>query len=507
MAQTEGVTAPGPSVPPEATTRPKNGSGLQSVRWTAVGNLLRTMLATLQLLIIARLVTVPEFGLAVLVSSLLLVAQQISDAGLSTALIRFRDVTDAEMSSLYWLNAFTGLVLAAATVVAAPALARAFAAPDLGGMLCLVAVVFVAQGLFLQLRVLAERDLRFGDVVKVETSATAIGFVVAVALAFRGHGAYSVVWGQVASALTQLGLSWTILARVWKPRLHFRVSEVARFVPYGLDILLVNIVTALTVQIDILVAGLYFPKQAFGSFAQPRDLSLRVMTAINPVITRVGLPVIARHQNEPALAGTVYLRMVRMSATVCFPVYGALALLGPDLLPAVLGAKWAAAGALMPFIAAWFVVRCLVNPLGSYMNAMGRSRHAFYYQTAFAGLVTVGAFAGARVGPITLALTMAGVYLVFVEVSWAAVLRPISGVGFLDYHRQFCLPLAATLVACGCVVGVRATLGPGWGVLAVALAAGGPAFVGASLLLNRAGVTEIRRLIGLVPRTAGSERC
>lgn len=480
----------------------KHGSAMSSVRWTAAGNLLRTVLATGQLLIIARLVSVAEFGLVVLVASMVIIAQQISDAGLSSALIRFRDATENEKSSLFWLNAAIGVGIAAVTFLAAPAIAYAFKAPLLTGMLRVASTIFIAQGLFLQLRVLAERDMRFGDVIKLELAATAVGFIVAIALALMGYGAPSVVWGQVASAFTQLALSWLVLTRDWRPTLHFRLHEVARFIPYGLDILLVNIATSLTVQLDILIAGLFFPKQTFGSFAQPRDLSLKVMTAINPVITRVGLPLIAQHQDDPARAGQIYLRVIRMSASVCFPVYAGMALLAGDVLPAVLGQQWTGAAALMPFIAPWFAFRCVVNPLGSYMYAMGRSRHALYYQLAFAAVVAVGSYIGAQFGPITLALTMTATYIAFSEICWAMVLRPISGVSFLDYHRQIYLPLACTLIAAGSVLAARALLGPGLLHLAAAITAGGIVFIAASLVLNGAGVDEIRKLVGLTPRPA-----
>jgi len=53
--------------------------------------------------------------------ALLQLAQSLSDAGLSSALIRFRDVTDDETSSLYWLNVLvasgTGLVCPAASSI------------------------------------------------------------------------------------------------------------------------------------------------------------------------------------------------------------------------------------------------------------------------------------------------------------------------------------------------------------------------------------------------------
>lgn len=475
----------------------QSAAAWHSVRWTAAGNLLRTLLSTAQLLVIARLVDVAEFGLAVLVGSLLLMVQQVADAGLSTALIRFRDVSDAEKSSLFWLNAALGAVLTVGMVLSAPLLAAAFAAPALAGMLRIAAVVFLAQGLFLQLRVLAERELRFGAVVRIELAGTASGFAVAVALALDGAGAMAVVWGQVASAMVQLACSFAFLTRDWRPTWHFRWTEAARFLPYGIDMFLVNLATALTVQIDVILAGLAFPKQAFGAFAQPRDLSLKVMTAINPVVTRVGMPLLARYQDEPAEAGRIYLRVVRMSASVCFPVYGAMAFLARDLLPLALGAKWGPAASLMPPIALWFALRSVVNSLGSYLTAMARSRLVLFYQIGFASIVAAAAWLGSRFGPVGLALAMAAAYLSFAMVAWGFVLRPISGVRFNAYFRQIALPALATLIGLGSALAARAVLGPGLPMLALASACGAGVFLLASYTVNRAGFDEVTRFLGL----------
>jgi O-antigen/teichoic acid export membrane protein len=479
-----------------AVNRGRPGSGLTSVRWTAAGNILRTLLATLQLLIIARLVSVAEFGLVVLVTSIVMLTQMISDAGLSSVLIRFRDANDDEKSSLYWLNAAFGVVMACATLALAPVLAVAFKAPALQPMLQIVSVIFVAQGLYLQLRVLAERDLRFGDVIKVETAAATFGFAVSVTLALMQYGPLSVVWGQVAGAIIQLGLSQVILTSEWRPRLHFRWADVTRFMSYGLDMLLVNLATSLTVQVDVIIAGLFFPKQVFGSFSQPRDLSLKVMNAVNPVVTRVGLPLMARYQHDPQRAGIIYLRIIRMSASVCFPIYAMMALSAGDLIPALLGRKWAEAGMLMPWIAPWFAIRCIVNPLGSYMYAMGRSRSALWYQIAFAIAVTTGAYLGAKAGPVGISLVMAGVYLLFSEICWFLVLRPISGVSFLAYHCQIYLPATCTLLAVGSVLVSRQVLPETLIMSGIAYIIGVGVFFSASLLVNRAGVREISGLIG-----------
>ncbi|WP_267388057.1 lipopolysaccharide biosynthesis protein [Sphingomonas sp. GC_Shp_3] len=471
-------------------------TGRTSVRWTAGGNILRSALMTVQLLIVARFLSVADFGLVILLVSLLQLAQNISDAGLSSALIRFRDVTEDEKSSLYWLNVSVGVVMALMTVASSPFIARFYAAPRLEAMLWIGSTLFVANGFYLQLRVLAERDLRFDTIIKVEVGSSALGFLVTVGLTVAKVGPFSVIWGQVATSISLLILAWLMLARAWRPSLHFAWADVRRFVPYGLDMLLVNAAISFTVQLDLLIAGVFFTKQQFGSFGQPRDLSMKIMTAINPVISRVGLPLMAREQHDPVRVGQIYLRMSRMSCSVCFPVYAALGLLGADVLPAVLGERWRSAGLLLPYISLWFALRSSVNPLGTYMYALGKSRAALYYQLAFAGLVAIAAWAGSRYGPIALSLGMASVYLVFIEVAWVAILRPLSSVGFVEYHRQI---LAPGVPVIGAVMAVLlARLFAGGALLertALSLASGGMVFMVMSLLLNREGVDEI---VGLV---------
>jgi O-antigen/teichoic acid export membrane protein len=283
---------------------------------------------------------------------------------------------------------------------------------------------------------------------------------------------------------------------VWRPGLHFAWRDVSRFVPYGLDMLLVNAAISFTVQLDLLIAGVYFTKLQFGSFGQPRDLSMKIMTAINPVISRVGLPLMAREQHDPLRVGQIYLRVLRMSSSVCFPVYAALGLLGADVLPTVLGERWRTAGLLLPYIALWFALRSSVNPLGTYMYALGKSRAALYYQLAFAALVAVAAWVGSIHGPIALSLGMAAVYLVFIEVAWAAVLRPLSSVRFIEYHRQILAPGVPVIAAALVVLLVRTFAGGSFlERTALSIAGGGTVFLLLSFALNRQGVDEI---IGLV---------
>lgn len=475
-------------------------SAARAVRWTAAGNLVRSLTAVVQLLLVARFVSVPEFGLVVITSAIVLLVQGVSEAGLSSAIIRFRDVTEGERSSLYWANVALG---AASTVVVAllsPVAARLYDAEALSGLLQIAGVSLLINSLWLQLRVSAERDLHFHKVAPVEMLGTAVNFAVTMGLVVNGFGAASVVWGQVASAGAAAIAAWIVLGDGWRPGLHFRLSEVRRFLPYGRDMVLVNAITSLTIQADMLISSLFFTPVQAGSYGQPRDLNTRVMSAITPVVNRVGLPLMAASQSDVRNAGAIYLNLVRLNVSVCFPVYLFLGVAAFHALPSVLGARWQEAAQLFPVIALWFAARSVVSPLGTFLAAIGRSRLAVACQLGFLVMTALAAWGGAQGGPFWLAAAMTLTYVVFAEIAWALVLRPVAGIGFLEYHAVLVRPglcvAAGVLVMAGAVMALKGVGAAPLPAVLVGGAAGSLVLAGGYLLLNRDVVRQAISLIG-----------
>ncbi len=120
-------------------------SAARAVRWTAAGNLVRSLTAVVQLLLVARFVSVPEFALVVITSAIVLLVQGVSEAGLSSAIIRFRDVTEGERSSLYWANVALGAVSTVVVALLSPVAARLYDAEALSGLLQIAGVSFVIK--------------------------------------------------------------------------------------------------------------------------------------------------------------------------------------------------------------------------------------------------------------------------------------------------------------------------------------------------------------------------
>src|SRR5688572_8431806 len=97
---------------------------LSGIRWTSLSSLIRACLQLLQIAILARLLDSADFGLMALVVAIAAFLQIFADMGLSSAIVHHQEISQRQLSSLYWLNVGTALGLTLLMVLAGPLVAR-----------------------------------------------------------------------------------------------------------------------------------------------------------------------------------------------------------------------------------------------------------------------------------------------------------------------------------------------------------------------------------------------
>ncbi len=425
------------------TLRKQTFSG---VRWTTFSSLGRTLLQIAQISILARLLTPADFGLLALVTSIMAFLQIFADAGISNAIIHHRDISQKQLSSLYWLNVGVSIFLALFLAVFSPWIAAWYEQPQMKLLLLVAGCTLVMGALAQQIRVVAQKNLRFAELAKIELSAACMGFVVAVAAAYNGAGVNSIVVGSLTTATLGSVLVWYRLAGGWRPQYRLNIQEIRHFLAFGAYMIGNNLANTFNSQIDIMLGGKILGAQAIGLYSMPRDLNLRIAGVINPIVTNVGLPVMARAQNDLELLKRVYLQTMRMTASVNFPIYVALALFAPEIVHILLGAKWDEAIPLLRIFSIWGLLRSTGNPIGSLLMACGRADLSFKWNLALLILTPPIIWASSHYGVSGLALAMTVLMALLYWPNWYFQVRPLCGANFCEYSIQMAIPLTLSMV-------------------------------------------------------------
>src|SRR5690606_26519847 len=164
----------------------------------------------------------------------------------------------------------------------------------------------------------------FATLARIEVASAAVGLSIALGSALAGGGVLSLAIGTVSASMTSSLLSLLLLSKGFRPQPQFHLKAIQPYFAFGLFSAGENIVGALNRQMEILIGGLTSTSAALGLFAVPRELSLKASTLINPVVNRVGFPLMTTIREEKNLLRTTYLEVIKISAALNFPIYGAL---------------------------------------------------------------------------------------------------------------------------------------------------------------------------------------
>jgi O-antigen/teichoic acid export membrane protein len=469
----------------------------KAVRATAVSHGTRFALLILQISILARLLQPDDFGLMAVLAALLSILGILADFGISRALIHFREISDQARNSLFWFTILLSIGLAAAMILAAPVISLIFGSPVLSPVLMLGGLIFPLSAIGQQFRVIAEKNLRFTPLTRIEMFSTLTGIITSIGFALADFGVYSLVLGTLVSTAVNSGLACYFLSSGWRPKLSMRMVEIQPFMAFGRYLIGESLANTLRMEMDIFICGMMADSAAVGMYSLARNLSLKLSTTvINPVVTRVGLPTLADAQHDTFKLKKIYLAMLHMVSSINFPLYVILGLFSHDIVFLLYGPDWGPTANYLTILAAWGLIRSIGNPVGSLIIATGRARRAFWWNICLLVvtplLLAVGMYANGIIGlTCTLVLSQLLIFLL----AWRLLVFSICGASFMEYCSQLIAPLGISILAGACAFPVLHLLPQPLLRLAVGTTIFITAYLGLSMVFNRSWFNTMREVL------------
>ncbi|MFD2366433.1 MOP flippase family protein [Pseudoduganella sp. GCM10020061] len=472
-----------------------------AVRWTTLGGGLRACLQVAQVAILARLLPPSDFGLMAMVTVVLGFATLFADMGLSSAFMQRRVVTDDERNSLFWLNVAIASLIFVLVVCVSHIVSLWFGSVELQGALIFAALTLLINATGQQLRMNAEKSLNFRVVTLIEVFSAVMAFVLAVICAYSGAGFYSLVISSVACSTSNAIFAWIFLSEGWRPKLKFRLDDVRGYAGFGGALVMSNLLNEFNRNVDLMLAGRLLGAQALGYLSIPRALVFQVQGLINPIVNRVGFPVIAQVQAEVPLVRAIFLMSLNMTSSANAPLYMGMAIFAPEVVHAVLGPQWAQSTELLVPLALWGFLRATGNPAGSLLLGMGRADLSLKWNLALAFIVAPCLWLGAFYGPIGIARALMYWNMFQFCLVWILIVRPLTQATFSEYLLATLRPMLLSLLALWPTYILVAPLTQSVTRLAVGACVSASIYIALSHVLNRDWTRSLYKLIG-IPRSA-----
>lgn len=457
----------------------------------------RVILQTLQLIVLSRLIAPADFGVMAMVLSVTAFVQFFADLGVSTTIIYTRDISRSVLSTLYWLNVSTGLVLSVIVWMVSGLVADFYKTPNLEWPLALAGLSFTFLSLGQQYKVLGEKRMAFKHISISELASAFISTALTIVSAAFGAGVYSLVIGILSLALCN-SLFYFLFARGgWLPSLIFRPREALPFLKGGMYLLGTTLANTASVQADIIILGRLVGDTALGFYSIPRELSLKLMYATNPIITRVGTSLMAQAQGNKDLLRRIYLSTILMTSSINFPIYGAMAAFRHETVDILFGPQWAPSGDLLGVLALWGMFRSLGAPIGSLLYGTGQVRLALIQSLTVAVFLVLTVLISGQWGTFGAACGLTVFYFCFVFALWPSVIHPSTGAGLWEYTKQWFVPFVLVAIVVVVALAAASPFTQSLMRLFVGLSVGGLTYLLLSWYFNREWCYAVLKLAGI----------
>jgi PST family polysaccharide transporter len=349
--------------------------------WVALAQVISRGLAYVTTLILAKLLAPAAFGLvgtAMLAINALALFQ---DLGFESALIYRRKDVDVSSDTAFYTVILMSLAITGVTVAASPLIAGFFRQPEVTPILQVLALTVLITSFGRVPLVLLSRDLDFRRRIFPELTSSVVASVVAIVLAFRGFGVWSLVWREMIRAVLVTVLVWFVSP--YRPRVRFNRGIARDLFNYGKHIMASQSLIFMITNVDNAIVSRYLGSAALGAYGFAYNTTNQPATQVTSIIGQVMFPAFSKMADgDPAQARAMraryYLVIVRYVTWITTPITVAMILFAPAFINGLYGDKWAAAIVPIQLLALYGFIRSIAANMGSVFRAMGKPQWLTY---------------------------------------------------------------------------------------------------------------------------------
>jgi O-antigen/teichoic acid export membrane protein len=292
-----------------------------------------------------------------------------------------------------------------------------------------------------------QKNLEFSFISKVGIIGNALVFLTTVLFCVLGFGIYALILPVLIRGLFT-AIVFSIAGRKqFKVRFHFNMAEIKDFFKIGIYDTGAQLMDYISYKIDVLLIGRLFGLEVLGLYNMGKELALKVMKMLNPIVNSVATPILAKLQNEPEKIKLNYSRILSFLTTINFPVLFALFVFAEPVVNVFFSDKYADAAVFVKILSIWGMFATIGNPSGNLVIAKGRTDLSFKWTIIRFCCAPVTIYIASFFNVEAVAYSQVILQFVFFFIYWKMMIYPLSDLTLFEYIGSFTRPFICGLIA------------------------------------------------------------
>ena len=410
--------------------------------WNVVANFAQLIILFIRSVLLARLLPVEVFGIYAFATSVVILSSELANFGMGGAFLhRSPETQNEEQAAAIHFTLKSIFTLSRSVLLIGGALV--FASGQTQSAILILTATTAGLGMAQTAQLLLIRRVEHRRLAILQTLNALGTTAVASSLAWRGV----TLWALLATDLVTLVLTLTFLyvwRPVWRPRFAWSSPAVRYYLRFGSRNFLAGALYRALDNVDDLWTGIFLGTTALSYYSRAYTFATYPRRILAAPVDAVATGTYAELKGDRHRLSQAFFRTNAILVRSGFFLAGLLALIAPEFIRLLLGAKW------LPMLEAFrlMLIFTLLDPIkltvGNLFIAVGRPEQVLQARTIQLVVLLVGLFAlGWSLGIVGVALAMD----IMLVVGIATLFRRARGYVDFSLRALFGIPTLALLLA------------------------------------------------------------
>lgn len=345
---------------------------LSGLIWSASDKLITQFGYFAVTLYIAKLIGPEAFGLIGMLTIFMLLTESVISNGFSQALVqRSQQLTEADASTVFYINFVWGVFIYAVLFVTAPLIAQFYQKPELVDIARWLFLIVIINSFTVVVRAKLTIKVDFKSQAISGLFATLLSAPIAIYLAQQGYSYWSFVWLLLIKAVVLNISLWCFLR--WYPQAIFSKDSFYSLFKFGSNLMLAGFVATLVNNLYVALIGRYFSAASVGYFTQATNVTNFLSQFITSTLQGVTYPILTSVKEDREKLIRIYKQLITATCLISLPALVGFCAVAEEFVLLFLGEEWLPA---VPVIQLLCISR-MITPISAInmniLNAVGRS--------------------------------------------------------------------------------------------------------------------------------------
>lgn len=347
--------------------------------WNAVENFSQLGIQMVCTFILARFLTPSDFGILGMLVVFTQIARTITDSGFGVALIRAKDVTELDYSSIFYVNVLISIVLYFILYFCSGVIADFYHQPILNDMCKFTFLVVPIFGLQVVHRAIMVKKIQFKEQGFMSMAAAIISSIVAIILAHQWRNVWALVVQNILMAFLNTLFYW--IFSKWHPKPIFSWVSIKKYFTFSKNLLVSSLIGNVFNNLNALLIGHYYSATDLGLYNQANRINLIASSQSTNVIKNVSFPLLSNVNNQSGDLREAYRKVLKVTMLLVSTIMVLLMGISQDLFEILMGSiEWRLAGTYFFILGFAGILRPWHTINESILQVIGESKKILYLE-------------------------------------------------------------------------------------------------------------------------------